>query len=153
MTNRQFSAKAFLDEETPSPVEAETGQDIGALLLGIVPCQDVLEGVLSRLPTFVQVRFNAFFPAFPAMLDHLLVASIWRLSAGDHRLDLGVLPFAGEEPIATATTVVTLPETQTHTWLSAFKEVPIPTPGLYRLVGRCEGQILGGVPFAIEERQ
>jgi hypothetical protein len=100
----------------------------------------------------VNVRFSVAFESFPAKLERQLVASEWRLPVGEHYLELGLLEAVGDEPIAAASSLVPLAEIQTYTWLCTLS-TEISRPGLYRLVGRCNQQILGWVAFSIEERR
>lgn len=140
----QVTIEDFLREADPQ------SDMLGSLLLSILPCQDVTESALSHLPTFAGVRFSQSFDSFPATLERQLVASVWRLPAGQHRLDLGLLEAVGDDPIAAASAMVQLDGAQTYTWLCTLN-TEIARPGLYRLVGRCNERILGAVAFSIEE--
>ena len=140
----------FLNEEPLSDTPAIQPTEIGSILLGILPCTDVLNSSSTPYPAFVGVRFNFVFPSFPAVMESQIVSIIWRLPPVTYDLELGLLDFT-QSPIAVVPSQVTIDRPTIFVSLHRLLNVSIQTPGLYILAARCNGNILGSVPIGIEQ--
>ncbi len=131
----------------------ENDLDLGPLLLALMPVEMLLVSVLGEpRPSFIEARWGLDFPAFPAHVEQQLVATAWRLPAGEHTLEIGLLDYT-ETPLAVSAESVTLSEPTFYTSLHRLTDVDLPQPGLYLLAARLNGQRIGANPLFVNYKK
>jgi len=125
---------------------------LGPVLLGLFPCDNVLDGTHRPCLSFVGVRFQFTFADFPAVLANQLVAALWRLPVGEYALEVGLLDFA-EELLVSSREDVTLERPTVYVSTHRLVDVPLDQPGIYRLAARCNGQLITMQPIGVEQRR
>jgi hypothetical protein len=148
--NHDTSLDEFLNESSIPNGEAATKADIGPVVLGILPCEDVMTGISVTYPSYVGVRFSLLFPTFPATIQNQIVATIWRLPPGEYDLELGILDFS-QSLLASSCNEVQIKVPTIYTSLHRLTNTSIPMPGLFMLTARCNRNIAASIPWAIEE--